>query len=84
MSVFYDRHSDMLKLKCECCRKVENLYKGETDRLLAHDWIHEHKWKTIKIKDIWINVCPICREAIEAKHRERFIESMTKSDFDNE
>lgn len=83
MSVFYDRHSDMLKLKCDCCRKVENLYKGETDRLLAHDWIHEHKWKTIKIKDIWINVCPICREAIEAKHRERFIESMTRSDIDN-
>lgn len=76
MSVFYNGRDDMLKLKCDSCRKIVDLYKGETDRLLAHDWIHEHGRKTIKIKDIWINVCPACKEAIEAKHRERFIESI--------
>ena len=76
MSVYYDNRNKILKLKCDCCRKVVDLYKNETDRLLAHDWIHEHGWKTIKIKKIWINVCTVCREAIEDEYRKSFIEEM--------
>lgn len=37
MSVYYDNRNRMLKLKCDCCQKVVDLYKNETDRLLAHD-----------------------------------------------
>ena len=68
MSVYYDNRNRMLKLKCDCCQ-------------IAHDWIHEHGWKTIKIKKICINVCPVCREALEAEYRKSFIE---RADFSDE
>lgn len=74
MSIFYDGKRDMLRLKCDSCHKTVDLFRGQTDRLLAHDWIHEHGWKTMNTNKGWANVCPICRETIETEHRKRFIE----------
>lgn len=73
MSCFYDSRRDMLKLKCDCCRKIVDLYKGETDRLLANDWIRKNGWKTIKIGKRFIHVCPECKAAIEKRYREEWL-----------
>lgn len=73
MSCFYDFRRDMLRLRCDCCRKVVDLYKGETDRLLANAWIHQNGWKTIKIGDKWNHLCPDCKKAIEDQYREEWM-----------
>ena len=76
MSVYYNDRKDMLVLKCNGCGRTEDLYKGETDRLLANDWIHEHNWKTVKTNSGWHNLCPDCKEAFYAKRREKYLERM--------
>lgn len=73
MSCFYDSRRDMLVLKCDCCGKKVDLYKGETDRLLANDWIHKNGWKTIKIVNCFNQVCPECKAAIEERYREEWM-----------
>lgn len=74
MSIFYDHRTDMLKLKCDCCKKVVYLYKGQTDRLLANDYCHDHGWKITKKGDRWLHLCPECKKAIEDYNRKKFIE----------
>ena len=73
MSVFYNSKKDMLQLKCNGCDLTENLYKGQTDRTVAHDWIHTHGWRTMKINGEWQNLCPDCYNALRTKTRERWL-----------
>lgn len=74
MSCFYDRHSNALKLKCDCCKNVVIISEGETDRLFANDYVHENGWKTTKRSDKWIHLCPDCKKAIEEANRQKYIE----------
>jgi len=75
MSSFYDHRQDMLKLKCDGCGIIVDLYEGVTDRLWANDWIHEHNWKTMKKDGKWMNICPDCLEAIRNERRTRWAQS---------
>lgn len=73
MSVFYNTKRDMLMIMCDACKKTEDLYKHETDRLIAHSWIREHGWKTMKKNDKWINICKECKEALENSRRQKWL-----------
>lgn len=73
MSCYHDRHRDMLVLKCDGCGKTVDLYEGETDRCLCHDYIHKHGWKTQKKNGRWINICDECVVAVQSAKRERFV-----------
>lgn len=74
MSCYYSEKRDMLMLKCDGCGVIEDLYKGQTDRLLKHDWIHQHGWKTMKYHNRWVDICPDCKSALYAKKREAWLQ----------
>ena len=74
MSCFYEHHTDMLKLKCDSCKRIVNLYKGETDRLHANEYCHDNGWIITKRGGRWLHLCPECKKAIEEHNRRKFIE----------
>lgn len=76
MAIFYSRYTGALMLRCDCCRETVELYKGETDRLLAHDWMKEHLWKTRKVNDKFMIFCPYCNEAINRKLADKIVETI--------
>ena len=57
MSCYYSHYRDMLILKCDGCGKTVDLYKGETDKCLKHDYIKVNGWKTEKRGNRWIDIC---------------------------
>ena len=73
MSCYYDSRRDMLVLRCDGCGKKVDLYKGETDRLLCHDYIRENGWKTQKRRGKWENICDECVKAIQDQRRQEYI-----------
>lgn len=73
MACFYNSNRDMLILKCDSCGKTVDLYKGQTDRLLKHDYMRGNGWKTYKHNKRWIDLCPECKTALEQKKRESFL-----------
>ena len=75
MSCYYNEYKGALMLRCNACGKTEELYKGETDRLLKHGWMKEHGWKTRKtVYGEWIDLCPDCIAAEEEHRRKEFVE----------
>jgi len=66
------RHGDLM-LKCDGCGEIILLYKDQTDRLLIHDYIHEHGWKTIKRGMKWENICPDCLKALKEQKRNTWL-----------
>lgn len=72
MSVFYDKYSNWLKIKCDSCGNVYKVYEGETDVTSAIYFKRENKWKTHKIKGKWVDFCPECNEEFRKRNRERF------------
>lgn len=76
LSVFYCSKTDYLKIRCNGCGLVKKLYKGETDRLLANNWIRENKWQTRKMFDKWIHLCPKCKEALLELKRADFLKKV--------
>lgn len=77
MSVYYSKYRDMLVLKCDGCGEAVDLYKGETDRLLAHDYIRTNGWKTTRSNGVWINICPECKKAVQDQRRRSFAEKVS-------
>ena len=73
MSCYYSASRDMLVLKCDSCKKTVDLFKGQTDKLLKHDWIRENGWKTMKKNDKWLDICEECKKALEEKKRQEWI-----------
>ena len=74
MSCFYSSYRNMLVLKCDGCGASVDLFKGETDRCLKHDYIREHGWKTYKDKNgKWKDICPKCKTAMEDAKREKWL-----------
>ena len=74
MSCFYSAYTDTLMLRCDVCRKTVSLYKGETDRLLKHDYMKENGWRCQKKEEKWMDFCPDCIAAMEQRRREKCIE----------
>ena len=63
-------------VKCNCCLKVESVtsaYDDQTDLCMAHEWIHENKWKTQKEEGKWKQYCPECWQSILGARRERYL-----------
>ena len=73
MSCYYNEYRDMLVLKCDSCGEKVDLYKGETDRLLKHDYIKEHGWLSTKMFNKWLDLCPDCRSALRDRNRSIFL-----------
>lgn len=67
-----------LYLRCDCCNKTVLVYKDCTDHTVIHLYIHDHKWKTIKIGDLFHNLCPACIDFIENKKREHYFNTYAK------
>lgn len=78
MSCYYQNARDMLVLKCDSCKVVVDLYQGQTDRLMKHDYIRENGWKTMKLDGRWVDLCPDCKSALYEARREAFIRQATK------
>lgn len=75
MSCYYSQYRNMLVLKCDGCGTSVDLYKGETDRLLKHDYIKEHDWQTYKDKTAkWKDICPECKKARADAKRAKWLE----------
>lgn len=74
--VKYEARRDMLVILCDGCGLKHDLYKGQTDRCLAHDWIKENGWKTMKHHGQWINICPNCKKAYEDAKRALWLKGM--------
>lgn len=72
--VKYYENRDMLVLRCDGCGISVDLFRGQTDRCLAHDYIHEHGWKTMKLNKKWVNICPECKKAFYEQKRQNWIE----------
>ena len=73
MACFYQAGRNMLVLQCDVCKTVVDIYRGETDRLLANYYIRENGWKATKINGKWMQLCPECKKAMETKRREKFM-----------
>ena len=69
----YKQHDTAIYVKCDICSITEfvNGTEGQTDRCLAHDWIHKNNWKTVKDKNRWMQLCPICKEQFYQNRRSR-------------
>lgn len=72
----YKWHSTAIFVKCDICTTTELVSgtEGETDRCLAHDWIHANGWKTLKYKGKWIQLCPECKTQFYQHKRNLFFE----------
>lgn len=73
MSCWYSVRNDMLMLRCDVCRTTVELYKGQTDRLLKHDYMRSHGWRCEKREEKWFDICPECDAAIKQSRREAWI-----------
>ncbi len=68
---FYDV---AIYVKCDACSYTAFVdgTEGQTDRCLAHDWLHEHDWKTMKHNEKWIQLCPECKTMFYQRKREKW------------
>lgn len=80
MACFYQAYRDMLVLRCDACRRVDDVARGQTDRLLANDYIRAHGWKTTKIGGRWTHLCPDCNEAVREQKREAFLKRLEEEE----
>ena len=64
-------------IKCDGCGKAELVAENQSDRLFVNDFVHENGWRTMKDGNKWINICPVCKMALEEKKRADFIRKMT-------
>lgn len=78
MSCFNDRHNDLVLL-CDGCGEKVLLYHNQTDKLLKHSYIKENGWKTVKLFEKWVDLCPKCKTAMQDAKREAFV-SKVKED----
>lgn len=62
-------------VKCNCCLQVEAVtseYEDQTDLCLAHNWIHEHNWKTQNEEGKWKQYCFECWQHILEVRRNKY------------
>ena len=74
MACKYVINRDMLVLICDSCGRIDDIAKGQTDRLLANDYVHKNGWRTEKMNGKWIHLCPECKKAVEEKKRRIFLD----------
>lgn len=67
-----------LYLRCDCCKKTVLVFEDCSDHTCIHLYIHDHKWKTIKIEDRFHNLCPECFDFIVNKKREHYFNTYAK------
>lgn len=75
MSCYYNSRRMMLVLRCDSCGRAEDIAEKQTDRLLKHEWIREHGWKTVKTTERFADLCEDCKRALEEKKRQDWINS---------
>lgn len=61
-----------LFVRCDACGETMLCYKDQTDRVLAHYWIEENGWKTIRIDGQFKQLCKTCKEQYLQRKREVF------------
>ena len=59
-------------------QKTVLVFKDCSDHTCIHLYIHDHKWKTIKIEDRFHNLCPECFDFIVNKKREHYFNTYAK------